>query len=64
MDLVLHYGGKTTEKTVDLRFKKKEFNYLLGGGISLGVLIVIGLIIWIVFKFRKLKKSGKGKKGK
>ena len=62
MDLVLHYEDKTTEKTVDLRFRKKEFNYFLWGGISLGILIVIGFLILIVTKLNRLKnKSGKRK---
>ena len=62
MDLVVHYEEKTTEKTVDLRLRKKKFNYLLWGGIALGILILIGFLILIVTKLNRLKnKSGKRK---
>jgi len=63
MDLTLHYGNKTTEKIADLRLKEKKFNYLFWGGITLGILIVIGFITWVVVKLRRLeRKSEKRKK--
>ena len=63
MDLVLHYEDKTMEKTIDLRLRKKKFNYLLWGGVALGILIVISFVVWMIVKLKRLKmKNGKSRK--
>lgn len=59
----VHYGGKTTEKLVNVQLGKGKYkiNYLivlLGGVILLFILI----FIWFYFKLKKLEKKG-GKKG-
>ncbi len=59
--ITLHYLDKTTEKTVDLRFKR-IINYILIGAIAGAVLLVI-IILFLIFWIRKLKKNvKKGKK--
>lgn len=56
MHMIVHYQNKTTERTVDVRFKR-EIDYLtisLVAGLILLVGIVVGLVIWIK-KQRKKK---------
>jgi len=55
--IVLYYLDKTTEKIVDLRFKR-EINYVLIGAIAGAVLLVI-IILFLIFWIRKLKKTVK-----
>jgi len=65
MDLTVHYGGKITEERVSLKLRDKEVNYLLWGGIALGVLLVLGFIVWVVVKLKSLEgKSGRKKRKK
>lgn len=52
--IVLYYSEKTTEKIVDLRFKR-EINYLLIG-IIIGIIVIITLLATILIKMRKSKK--------
>lgn len=58
--IIVHYEGKTTEKIVDLHFKR-EVNYLLYGLIA-GIIAFIILLILITLWYRKLKKR-KDEKG-
>jgi hypothetical protein len=65
MELVLHYGDKTVEETINLKLKEEKFNYLLWGGIGFGILIIVGYIVWLIVKLKKLeRKSGKRKRKK
>ncbi|MFH1425393.1 MAG: hypothetical protein ABIG28_01520, partial [archaeon] len=64
MELVLHYGDRTSEERVVLGFVEEEVNYLLWGGIIVGVLLVMGgvggFVVWMVVKLKKLeRRSGK-----
>ncbi|MBI2451577.1 hypothetical protein HYV50_00695 [Candidatus Pacearchaeota archaeon] len=54
--VVLRYKGKTTEKTVDLRFKR-EVNKLAVGIMIVSLLIVIVLILLIIINRRRRKEA-------
>lgn len=59
-EIVLHYEGRTTSETVELRFKK-EINYtlyLVAGGAAL---LIIILIIIIIILIKRNKNAGKKK---
>ena len=57
--IVIHYAGKTTEKTVDLRFKR-EFNYTIYATILI-LLAVIAIAIIEFIRINKLKRKIHGK---
>ncbi len=56
-NITLHYEGRTTEKIVELRFKR-EINYLLYGTI-LGIilLLIIGVVILIILRKKRVKNK-------
>ena len=60
--VVLHYSGKTTEKIINLRFKR-EVNYYVIGGIAGGIILLIVIIVLVLW-IRKLKKTVKKTKTK
>jgi hypothetical protein len=55
LNLTVHYSGKTTEKIVDVGFKK-ETNYLMWGIIA-GAIVLIGIIIFIIYKTRSINHN-------
>ena len=59
-DLFVHYGNKTSGKTVELRLEDKNYSgyYIIAGA----ALLVIVLIAAIVVLWRKMLKHGKKKK--
>ncbi len=60
--VVLHYSGKTTEKVINLKFKR-EVNYYIIGGLAGGVIlliVIIVLVLWIL-KLKRNAKEGKFK---
>ena len=56
-NITLHYEGRTTEKIVELRFRK-EINYLLYGTV-LGIILLLIVVAVVYISLRKKKRKSK-----